>query len=983
MDEHTSSALHYGHVGRAVYLPEEQEWTFTRSFARPPLIKYTGVTKTKIPSPFRSAKARPIPRVPEKDPRRLITSAHPDLAASWSSIRAEPLSKAITTVAEKYDPEVSELFDLGYAVDQRRHDKRLRSVAIAVAVTGECRNIISFRTLEEEILELTSPQKLAFRAPSISDQEMSEWSKCGAPVRQVHFARPLEEKPMFLAARLPATTTIFRPLYHFDPVPMCPSGDSILGSSTPLKNSRLDANPIAELCVSQTGGFSHADVTFNPWYQRQFAIVDTGGKWSVWEITGRQRLQQATWAAELVKSGSLPMQDYKRKHGCPRLDGWASIEWVHDVGSLLVSNRHNVIIYAFTDDQIPTRTVELGMTKPSEWVLDVQTNSRKPSQFFVLTTTRIMWFDVGALPGEHDTSLSLYPRVSWRHFRDPEDTTLRLSDIVVYQDLYLVLYSQLTRLVQVFPCPFISDEETESISVPDPLVLDAPLLADIPSTQHDSVVRFSRLVFREIAHSIAPVGRNFYNADLPFIKLFWMDSNLAVHESTFEAPRGNPDEPDSFRESSILRLRKRYAPTICAGPTDDFVVDDWDESATKQTIVRRCKPQMGRVDTRSDLQWTLDFSGVYQIATGKMKMEIHPQKQTKRLMPKPRTLDALIGDLQIEMENGSDQPPGKTMVELTDKKLLAEGLDERADDLQRLISALVSKQPNPNAQCRYMFLPLPSPNGSYGIPAKLSGEADNDLLNTYDRIVDDWMSTLPRAIPVQTRLMKEQVIRGVAVDLILSRLVKISTSLDSIILAKPTDPVEDQAIEKANEKAATQNNYLQSSYFSLSSSQIPASQSSMAKSQVFGSEPDAMPIQQSKYTAVPVLSGLSAFTTFKTPRPAPRNVTNLLAHWSVGTNPEDYSWERMEDEEMRETRARTPRSRRKKRPQPRDQSLPATPVIPMIRTWDSQPLAPPRLNVASSQPAMDDVSMTQMERGAFGARPLKKPKQKKKRAAGF
>ena len=347
------------------------------------------------------------------------------------------MSKAITTVAEKYDPEVSELFDLGYAVDQRRNDKRLRSVAIAVAVTGECRNIISFRTLEEEILELTSPQKLAFRAPSISDQEMSEWSKCGAPVRQVHFARPLEEKPMFLAARLPATTTIFRPLYHFDPVPMCPSGDSILGSSTPLKNSRLDANPIAELCVSQTGGFSHADVTFNPWYQRQFAIVDTRGKWSVWEITGRQRLQQATWAAELVKSGSLPMQDYKRKHGCPRLDGWASIEWVHDVGSLLVSNRHNVIIYAFTDDQIPTRTVELGMTKPSEWVLDVQTNSRKPSQFFVLTTTRIMWFDVGALPGEHDTSLSLYPRVSWRHFRDPEDTTLRLSDIVVYQGMCL------------------------------------------------------------------------------------------------------------------------------------------------------------------------------------------------------------------------------------------------------------------------------------------------------------------------------------------------------------------------------------------------------------------------------------------------------------------------------------------------------------------------------------------------------------------
>lgn len=34
MDEHHDSALHYGHVGRAVYLPEEQAWTFTRSFAQ-------------------------------------------------------------------------------------------------------------------------------------------------------------------------------------------------------------------------------------------------------------------------------------------------------------------------------------------------------------------------------------------------------------------------------------------------------------------------------------------------------------------------------------------------------------------------------------------------------------------------------------------------------------------------------------------------------------------------------------------------------------------------------------------------------------------------------------------------------------------------------------------------------------------------------------------------------------------------------------
>jgi RNA polymerase I-specific transcription initiation factor RRN6 len=557
---------------------------------------------------------------------------------------------------------------------------------------------------------------------------------------------------------------------------------------------------------------------------------------------------------------------------------------------------------------------------------------------------------------------------------------MQTPDTDAHLDLYLVLYSQLTQLVQAFPCPFIADEQTESISIPDPLILDAPLLMDVPPNKHNSPVRFSSLVFREVAHSVTPLGRNFYNPNLTLIKLFWMDCDLAVHESTFKGPRGDPEEPDSFRESSILRLRKRYTPTAYVRPDDNFVVDDWDESVTQQAVAPGYKVSTASVDTGSDLQWTLDFSAIYDIATG--KSEIPRIKQNMRQRPKPRTLDGLIASLQSEMETGSmKQSPSQTMTELSGKRLLTEGLDESADDVKRLVSALMPENPDPGAQCRYMLLSVQSSNEGYGIPAKLSEEADRNFLNVYDRIVDDWMSTLPRTIPVQTRLMKEKLIRGVAADLILSRLIRISTSLDGIILPQPADAEEGQV----NEKAVAQNQHLHSSYFSsLSSSQIPASQSSMTNSRLFGSRRDPMPVQQSKYAVVPVLSGLSAFTTFKPPRPTPRNVANLLSHWSVGSNPQNYTWERIEDEETRRSsRPNTPRSRRKKRSQTRDQSLPPTPAVPMVRTWGSQPVAPPRINISSSQPTMDGMPMTQMERGIFGAREFKKPKKKKKRAAGF
>jgi hypothetical protein len=51
MDEHSGSALHYGHVGRAIYLPDEQDWIFTRSFARR---KYLSLLSSELANMFAS-----------------------------------------------------------------------------------------------------------------------------------------------------------------------------------------------------------------------------------------------------------------------------------------------------------------------------------------------------------------------------------------------------------------------------------------------------------------------------------------------------------------------------------------------------------------------------------------------------------------------------------------------------------------------------------------------------------------------------------------------------------------------------------------------------------------------------------------------------------------------------------------------------------------------------------------------------------------
>lgn len=441
MDEHPESALHYGHVGRAIYLPETQTWTFSRSFARNIPISYTGVTKTTVPAPTPASQAQNSSKPVRTADPQLIPHVLPELASQWSSLQDDAFSKVVLNATNICDPQVSSLLDLGYATYHTTEDTRGRvPVAIAASITGECGNTISFRVLTDETAELPLDGS-ALRVPCIGQTEVTEWSKRGAPIRHICFARPLEEKSVWMAARLQEGTTIFRPLYHRDSVPMYIPDDDTAAFSAPLRNSRLDANAVVDILNPHTGGFPHADVTFNPWYPRQLAIVDIRGNWSIWDISGRQRRRRATWAAACSKKGTLPDTDDKPDSTRPRHDGWASIEWVADFSTILVSDRRCLMLYRLAESEIQSNFVELGMTRQSEWILDVQRSTQNVSHFFVLTTSRLLWFDLTTVTSnESGSRTALRPRLAWRHFRDSEDTTLRMSDLLIDGGMRMILY---------------------------------------------------------------------------------------------------------------------------------------------------------------------------------------------------------------------------------------------------------------------------------------------------------------------------------------------------------------------------------------------------------------------------------------------------------------------------------------------------------------------------------------------------------------
>lgn len=112
-----------------------------------------------------------------------------------------------------------------------------------------------------------------------------------------------------------------------------------LHSPLPGYRNRFAARRLAHI---DAGESVHAHVEFNPWYERQFAIVDESGKWRIWDIEGRQS-QDARIRKELAleeyTSGRVSSADDDTGKG------WGRIVWGGDLFTVLACDRKRVGLF--------------------------------------------------------------------------------------------------------------------------------------------------------------------------------------------------------------------------------------------------------------------------------------------------------------------------------------------------------------------------------------------------------------------------------------------------------------------------------------------------------------------------------------------------------------------------------------------------------------------------------------------------------------
>ncbi|KAL1957896.1 hypothetical protein VTO42DRAFT_5461 [Malbranchea cinnamomea] len=990
MADHRTSTLQYGHLGTASYLPDVQCWDFPRGFQRDRALTFLGGVRICSPPNSGDNSSLPSPKyTPTSRNVDSLLDTHPDLAPSVQVIgQSETSSRAITEAVSQFDPLVSSRFALGNAstIDENRLGDRL--VSIAVLNSSDSPTSLQLLPFDCDSLEWPPGSGNSVEVPVIDNRGGTRWTRKGTPIQQVVASDAFDEKSVFVAVRFLLSTIILQPLYH----------RSLASGVEPLHEEQsnvLDANPLIEISSHLTGGHPHADVTFNPWYQRQLAIVDIYGHWSIWDLQGRQP-HKGYWSVGRGPCGSLAssLENDTLLKGKPKdnYDGWAMILWVGNVHQLLVCDRRTVILFRTDTNPPKCHQVDLQFERRSEWVLDVKRSKYNPAHVFVLTSTRVLWISVASGDYFNDQEVSKATiLLSWRHFRDLEDASLKLAPFFIQNVIYIALYSQLNSFSQLFRFRMTTDEAPMPTSISDPSIL--PLPAGASGTNRlgheiDSMI-FSSMTFKVIEQTATPDPSN-DSETLRLVKFMGLTNDSRLVETLYYARTENVDDYGEFVVTDSISPSIGNRPVSILSSTrandDDFIVDDGCDPVVASRQVSTFKPAKR---SRHDEQWKDQHASIYSAVEDfvmRSSFQFQPQSFGDWLAQLPTVFQKFM------QGNVSTMP--MTMLDVVKEVPTIDDIDENARQLEIAIKYLFDPDGNNRPQYLLGYLPIPWSSTSSLSPTYHPSTFSNlGISDLYESLISDWLSSLSEEVPGKIRVYKERLIRRIVIELTLARVSFLCRDWD-----------QEKRLESSQQENAPAGSTSATAFPTRirSSDTLPPPLDGIASHATALTLPSSQPSSHAMAEeGLSAYSTLRRYTTLNPQSAIPKRVAMTISHWKVGCNPSNYDWQNTvrtlqegEKESQASERRRKRAERRRKLPLERESQWPeaSSSVDPSVRIGGSQPLA---LNSSSQAKYMlsseitpdDGFPMSQIVRGTFGSREASKKstvkERKKKRAAGF
>lgn len=361
-----------------------------------------------------------------------LTRSFPELVPGISLLpKLAQVSEVVNELTSHHDPILSTLLAFGKAKTERPKHLKRRSkppdVPIAAVVGGSAGEAVRLFQLKEEFLGWGEKDHVGLKVLRPMIEEQCWWIGNGTPIQQVCFGEAKGDSTSWLAIRYHGATTILQPSLRSGAFPVKPTH----GSNSKLQcfPSRLDSNPVITLPIQQTGGFSHVDISFSIGDALQFALVDQQGHWSIWKLKA-PNTSSRTWTVNAGPKGKIFEDTVDNGSKTTNYDGWGAIIWLDDDRLIVVADRKSLSFFKIEEPLKKLAALDLNLTKNSDWILDMKKSPSDDTNFLVATSTRVFWLrlvspDSKQAIGDPSSGASIL--LSWRHFRDEGDTSLKMN----------------------------------------------------------------------------------------------------------------------------------------------------------------------------------------------------------------------------------------------------------------------------------------------------------------------------------------------------------------------------------------------------------------------------------------------------------------------------------------------------------------------------------------------------------------------------
>lgn len=575
MNKNAIASVRHGPVGDPVYDQKNCDWRFTRRFGSENLgsVLYSDIAlAAEQTGEFGNNSVFRETRVDVLGTRRSVLE-EPDLAAARDCVDTfAKESDTVNRASESFDPASGQSFAIGTA---RSLDafRRKGPIELAAITSGQDRTSIRIFALENDRLNVEGAE-VGQAVSSTIGREITRYEGSDAAICQICFSSP-DFQRLFLAVRYSTQVLIFR----------LSSSKSTVSSDN--EDVRIDCSPsmklllVAAVSAEAMGQIPYADVSFNPWNPRQYAVVDENGSWAMWEMTSRLMSSKQAYCSTLKCKEALKshtQQCSRRELSVKESvleDGWCRILWLANFNTIFVCNRRAASIWDVSFTPVELECPSFVDMQSSNWILDAQRDPQNLDHLFILTSTTL--FITKLIPAEgngpgNPTTVQLSVLNSWQHYLNGEDITLGMScssspsGSAVSQSpgTVLLIYSRTNQIILSLWFEFNRYDPSRLLSLSDPRTVDIFAATGFGSDTQSKVVDIKLRRLPNIMRGPQSIGANGidYFASQNIFELFVMFADRSIQRHIFGT--------HTYSRSSVERyatLRIKHSPRQTSRPS--------------------------------------------------------------------------------------------------------------------------------------------------------------------------------------------------------------------------------------------------------------------------------------------------------------------------------------------------------------------------------------------------------------------------------